>query len=104
MSAAISAQQLTKAKPRKVTPLGKLLATYNELLSAWIISGLPGALEVRLCNNESRYQISFCGHEPVGYASLVIYTNDRDFELKKQRILDYLSGKIDYLEKEGEHL
>jgi len=104
MSAAINTQQLTKAKPRKVTPLGKLLATYNELLGAWIVSGLPGALEVRLCNDRSSYQIGFCGHEPVGFASISIYMDDLNFERKKQRLMDYLSGKIDYLEKEGEHL
>jgi len=103
MSAAISAQQLTKAKSRKVTPLGKLLATYSELLGAWIVSGLCGTLEVRN-NNHKDYQIAFCGHESVGFASITIYTNDLDFELKKQRILDYLSGEIDYLVKEGEYL
>ena len=102
MATALDTQQVTKAKPRKVTPLGKLLARYNELLGAWIVSGLPGTLEVRSGNHN--YQISFCGHEPVGFHSIAIYTNDGSLELKKQRILDYLSGKIDYLEKEGEHL
>ena len=102
MSAAISTPQLTKAKTRKVTPLGKLLATYNELLGAWIISGVCGTLEVRN-NNPNNYQIAFCGHKPVGFTSITIYTNDQRFELKKQRILDYLSGKIDYLVKEDEH-
>lgn len=100
MATALDTQQLPKAKPRKVTPLGKLLATYNELLGAWIISGLCGTLEVR--GNYKDYQIAFCGHEPVGFTSITIYTNDQRFELKKQRILDYLSGKIDYLVKEDE--
>lgn len=97
------ATQQTNNKSRKRTPLGKLLATYNELLGAWIVSGLGGTLEVRN-NTHNDYQIGFCGHEQVGFASITIYTNDVNFELKKQRILDYLSGKIDFLVKEDEHL
>jgi hypothetical protein len=103
MSHTAFATQQPKPKSRKVTPLGKLLATYNELLGAWITSGLVGSLEVRN-NNLRDYQIAFCGHEPVGFSSIAIYENDRDFELKKQRILDYLSGKIDYLEGKDECL
>lgn len=103
MSAAISAQQLTKPKPRKVTPLGKLLAAYNELLGAWIVSGLPGHMKT-LVHDDGSFSIQYCGHDPISFESLTIYQSDRNFERKKQRILDYLSGKIDYLEEKGESL
>lgn len=96
------ATQSTKPKSRRVTPLGKLLATHNELLGAWLVSGLQGHLSIRQCDNDS-YSIEYCGHHPVGFDSITIYQHDQNFELKKQRILDYLSGKIDFLVKEDEH-
>ena len=95
--------QPTKAKPRKVNKLGKLLAAHNELLGAWIVSGLPGHLKIRQGDDDHSYTIEFCGHEPTGFESIMIYPGDRNFEPKKQRILDYLSGKTDYLEEKAEH-
>ena len=97
------ATQSTKPKPRKVNSLGKLLAAHNELLGAWIVSGLPGHLRIRQ-DDDGSYSIGYCGHEPIGFESLTIYQGDRNFDVKKQRILDYLSGKVDCLEEKGEHL
>ena len=96
--------QLAKAKTRKVSPLGKLLATYNELLGAWIVSGLTGYLKILQTDPHGSYAIEYCGYEPTNFKSVTIYQGDYKFELKKQRILDYLSGKIDYLEEQGEFL
>lgn len=90
--------QPTKAKPRRVTQLGKLLAAHNELLGAWIVSGLPGHLLIRDAKVDS-YAIEFCGHEPVGFKSITIHLGDHNFQVKKQIILDYLSGKSDSLEE-----
>lgn len=104
MNTALDTQPTTKAKSRRVNSLGKLLAAHNEILGAWLISGLPGDLEIRRNGSQDFYSIAFCGHDPIGFVSMTIYQGDRDFELKKQRILDYLSGKIDYLKKEGEIL
>lgn len=97
------ATQPTKAKPKKAKQISKLLALHNELLGAWIASGLPGHLKIR-DSHIYGYALEFCGHEPVNFATLAIYQGDHNFALKKQRILDYLSGKITYLEKEDEHL
>ena len=104
MSTAISAPQQTKAKTRKVNPLRKLLATYNELLGAWIVSGFTGYLKIRQDDSDGSYTIEFCGYEPTNFQSVEIYQGDRNFELKKQRVLDYLSGEVDYLRKQGENL
>lgn len=98
------ATQSTKPKPRKVNPLGKLLAAHNELLGAWIVSGLPGHMKIRQHDDDGSYSIEYCGHDPIGFESLTIYQGDRNFELKKQCILDYLEGKITSLEEKGKHL
>lgn len=103
MTTAFATQPTTKAKSRKVTPLGNLLAAYHEILGAWIISSLPGHMKT-LLHDDGSFSIEYCGHDPIGFESLTIYQRDSNFELKKQRILDYLSGKIDYLEKVGERL
>ena len=97
------ATQSTKAKSKKAKQISKLLAVYNELFGAWITSGLPGHLKIR-DSHIYGYALEFCGHEPVNFATLAIYQGDRNFELKKQRILDYLSGKVTFLEKEDECL
>lgn len=103
MTTAFATQPATKAKSRKLTPLGKLLAAHNELLKAWIVSGVDGFLKIRQPNEDS-YAVEFCGCTPVNFESITIYQGDVDFEVKKQRILDYLSGKVDCLEEKGEHL
>ena len=95
------ATQSTKTKSRKVNALGRLLDTHKELLAAWIVSGLPGHFKLRQDDDDGTYSIDFCGHEPVGFESITIYQNDRLFELKKQRILDYLEGKVSSLEENG---
>ncbi len=94
----------TKPKSRKVNSLGKLLSAHHDILGAWIVSGLDGHLEVRHHRCDGTYSIQYCAHESLKFCSLTIYHDDRNFELKKRRILDYLSGKIDFLEKEDEHL
>ena len=96
--------QPTKAKPRRVTQLGKLLAAHNEILSAWIMSGLDGHVEIRRTDIRNFYAIEYCGHESIGFKSLTIYQGDHNFEAKKQIILDYLSGKSDCLEEKDELL
>jgi hypothetical protein len=87
----------------KVNSLGRLLDTHEELLAAFIVSGLSGHIEVRQCRDDGIYALIFCGHD-IGFESITIYQDDRNFELKKQRILDYLNGKTDYLEEKGEIL
>lgn len=98
--AAAFATQSTKPKPRKLNQMGKLFAAHNELLGAWVVSGLPGHLKIRQYDDVS-YSIEFCGHDPIGFESLTIYQGDPNFGLKKQRILDYLEGKINSLEEKG---
>lgn len=83
-----------------------LLAAYQEILNQYLQCDNKGSLEIyRYDDNE--IVIRFCAGRGLGFKSLTIYQFDVDtkrIDTKKKRILDYLSGKIDYLEKPNEHL
>lgn len=83
-----------------------LLAAYQEILNKYLQSDNKGVLEIRRYD-DGELVVGYCAGPELGFKSLMIYQFDVDtkrFDVKKKRILDYLSGKIDYLEKPNEHL
>lgn len=83
-----------------------LLAAYQEILNKYLQCDNKGRLSIER-HDDGELTISFCAGPALGFKSLNIYQFDVDTkrtDTKKKRILDYLSGKIDYLEKPNEHL
>lgn len=83
-----------------------IIAAYQEILNKYLQSDNRGSLCIERYD-DGELSIMFCAGRALDFKSLNIYQFEIDtkrIDLKKKRILDYLSGKIDYLEKPNEHL